>query len=80
MWVKSYIQHNNTPWGLWQWNILEIVEFAFNKDEYIYIYPIYILIDDTYSLWVFVVQLGSCDLFESTWIPLGEKDKLSPTY
>lgn len=63
---------------MWQWNISEIIEFALNKDEYIY--PMCILIDDTYSLWVFVVQLGRCDLFESTWIPLGEKDKLSPTY
>ncbi len=33
--------------------------------------------DNTYSFWVFVVQLGSCELFESTWIPLEKKkDKL----
>lgn len=33
-----------------------------------------ILIDDTYSFWVFVMKLSSCELFESTWIPLREKD------
>lgn len=28
---------------------------------------------NTYSFWVFVMKLSGCDLFESTWIPLGEK-------
>lgn len=32
------------------------------------------MVSDSYSSWVFVVQLGSGDLFETTWVTKGGKE------
>lgn len=42
---------------------------AFLRLEDIFCKEVTILTEDTHSFWVFVMQLGSCDLFEAAWIP-----------